>query len=301
MLFFNIFIDNFFLFPFRTCIKFIQKDLIIYCLKQGTIMKKMCKFFFGGLFFWALIMSLHGMEEQKNDVRLMLLNGASCAGKTSLAVALVKELKSKGMTNVEHVSFDELFVNIVKDGRYMDQQLQYYQELGHPVFSDSREKKSKREDQYFGLFYQQLLERMRRGKIIVADHCFSTKESFLDFLEAFYAFHKNIVLIKVFCDYKVAQQRLEKRNGGYDQTQHRQDWCFEQHYKEPKKSIIYENKRYHAELDTSAITPEEGAEQLTHFFDEPLHQDSTDIVRKNYINHDQAIRMRYQHNECVIS
>lgn len=266
-------------------------------------MKKLLRYLLCSLFLFVTSVSLYGMEEQKNGTQLLLLNGASCAGKTSLAKALVAAAKEKGMINIEHMSFDEVFVNVSNDPWYIDKQIQYYQELGYPVFSDIREKQSKqRTDQYFGLFYQQILERIRDGKIIVADHCFSTKESFLDFLEAFYAFHKDIALVKVFCDYSVAKQRFNKRNNGDDQTQHRQDWCFEQHYSEPKKSTIYEDKLYHAELDTSTITPEEGAEKLMHFFDVSFQQDgTTNIVRKNYEESRSKIDHRYAQSDCLVS
>ena len=256
-------------------------------------------YLFYGLFFGLFTLALQGMEEQqKNKVQLILLNGASCAGKTSLARTLVAKAQEKGMKNVEHLSFDNVLVDIVNDFDYMDNQLHYFKEKGIKIFSDPR---GSGIDQYFGVFYQQILEKMHEGKLIVVDHCFSTKESFLDFLVAFKVFHTNSILIKVFCDYEVAKQRFNKRNEGDDVTQHRQDWCFDQHYKEPKKSIIYDNKWYHAELDTSAITAEESAEQLMHFFDESFHQDeASNIVRKNYQEHKSAIDYRYN-GDCIIS
>lgn len=268
-------------------------------------MKNSCSYLFLNVFFLlSSTMLLHGMEEeQKNRMQLLLLNGVSCAGKTTLAKAIVKKARAKGIVNIEHLSLDKLFVDSVSDSDYINKQLDYFAQRGIEIFYNLQDNYGKqRTDQFFGVFYQQILERMHKGKLIVADHCFSTEESFLDFLKVFHSFHKNIVLVKVHCDYEIAKQRFHKRNEGNDETQHRQDWCFEQHYKEPKKSIIYENKLYHAELDTSTLTPEEGAEKLMHFFDVSFQQDgTTNVVRKNYEESRSKIDHRYSQSDCLIS
>lgn len=207
------------------------------------------------------------MEEKSNkDIQLILLNGASCAGKTSLAKKLVDLAQTYQVDNVCHMSFDTIFVNDDLNPNYIEEQKKEFEGKGVIFFADpSMNVAQQRMECYFTIFYYQILEKMEQGNRVIADHCFSTEEGFLDFLHIFRDKCSHIALIKIFCSYEVAKERFMKRNAANDITQKRLLCFFKQHYDRSKKgkySTIYDNKVYDEEIDTSGITPEEGAEYL---------------------------------------
>ena len=77
---------------------------------------------------------------------------------------------------------------------------------------------------------------------------------------------QNIALVKVFCSYEAAQKRFEERNRSRDIAQHRTERSFAQHYDKVSKNgrynVIYGDKDHDYEIDTTDISPEEGAEQI---------------------------------------
>lgn len=212
--------------------------------------------------------SLVGMEETPNlSIRLMILNGASCAGKTTLARELREYAHCKGIPNILHMSFDDIFVAAASDPYYIEKEKAYFERIKRVTFYADPHKKPAQHmmECYFTIFYHQIVDRMRQGFGVIADHCFSTHEGFLDFLDIFKDHGDHVALIKVFCSDQVAQNRLEKRNQSGDERQKRALWCFRQHYDRSEKGkypIIYGNKEYDYELDTSDISPKTGAEQI---------------------------------------
>jgi len=212
---------------------------------------------------------LVAMEEASNrTIKLVILNGTSCAGKTSLARALTEELSSNmGIYTVVHMSFDDIFVATVLNPDYIEQQKAYFERVKQVAFYEDPCKKPSQQmmECYFTVFYHQILDRMRQGLCVIADHCFTTNESFLDFLDIFKEYGDQIALIKLFCSDEAALSRLKRRNRSGDEMQKRALWAFKQHYDRSEKGkyqIIYGNKEYDYELENSDISPEEGSKQI---------------------------------------
>ncbi len=255
-----------------------------------------------------LCFSLSGMEDKageiNNQLQLLVLNGASCAGKSSLARELIQQARQQGISRVYHMSFDDFYINLASSPHYFSDQKEYLESKGRMIFADPKVSESERiRQQYFLIFYEKILEKLERKKkakknaLIITDICFSTSESFLDFLKTFKPYQNNIALIKVFCSYDSALQRLKKRNLSADATQHRIEWCSEMHYKQPQIATIYDSKEYDAGVNTSHISSDEAAKNLLYLFKES-YQDDT--FGQNYKRHASAISRRYNSEACLL-
>lgn len=241
-------------------------------------------------------------ERHDNDIRLALLNGPSCAGKTSLAKSLVNLAHEKGINNVSHMSFDRYQVEVSNNSNYTKEQIAYFENKGIHIFADPYLKGIKQEiQQDFVIFYNQILEKMVEGKLVIVDHCFMNRGSFLDFLYVFRKKLQTIALIKVFCSYEIAKKRLQERNASDDTLQHRLECYFEQHYRKGSRlqEIVDDHKHYDFKLDTSDISPKEGAEDLLPFVLQ-IDESVDNACKKNEKIMREALYQRYYYDACCI-
>lgn len=229
-------------------------------------------------------LSLVGMEEKDMPFQLIILNGASCAGKSSLAEQMVIQLKVEGSTNVESHSLDAV----------CRQEMFWLEQKKLSYISNHAKKLGCKEDFYTVLHYD-TLEALRRGTTVILDNCFLQSSGFLDCLQTFRKIDPlKIALVKVFCSKEVACRRFKKRNESEDASQHRIQSSFEQHYsiegRRGRYKVIYDDKEYTGEIDTSAISPEDAASSVL----DQLREADTTAFSRNYEKHALALKVKYK-------
>lgn len=255
--------------------------------------------------FLGISLSLYSMEKESNKgIQLMLLNGPMCAGKSSLAEALVKEAHAQGFYNFTRMSFDSYVVEVSKNRDYTQEQIRYFKKKGVTIFADPSLSGTQQEiQQDFVIFYHQILEKMNEGAVVIADHCFMNRESFLDFLATFKKHYSALLLIKVFCTYEVAKDRLNRRNASGNSEQYRCESSFDQHYSAHNglKEVVEDHKIYDREIDTSNVSLEHAARDLFSMFvnQVPTNADNACMINKK--KYASALYKRYYGGECLLS
>ena len=190
---------------------------------------------------------------------MIVLNGASCTGKTTLAKELATDLALCRSKPIFRKSFDDFVMKASDDPEYMEIESQrlHLRKEEIPASGIPR---------MFCIFHNQLLEELNIGRTLVVDHCFTNDEGYKNFLKVFEEYGNKIALIKVFCTHEAAQQRLQQRNKCSDRTQHRYSRFVDQHFT-TLRDTIYENKEYRGEVDTTLISPKEGALEVMDILD----------------------------------
>ena len=116
---------------------------------------------------------------------VILLNGPSSAGKSTLSKELQKRLREKNKESVI-ISIDDYMVTDPKETIYEDD-----------VF------------EIMPAMCRDLKEAVRAGKIVIMDHAITSERIFEAFLDA--AKEANALTVKVVCDVEILRQREKER------------------------------------------------------------------------------------------
>jgi chloramphenicol 3-O-phosphotransferase len=206
---------------------------------------------------------------------IILINGATCAGKSTTAQNLATILRDEDM-RVTIVSIDDYMHDIM--GYSNDPQLhlrmdQYQDfETKSPFYALSAHGVAKLCD----VFNQGVISfaEDQLNDFIIVEHCFSYETMFCDTLLRFKSF--NVFFIKLYCTYEEASKRLKHRNSTPGDS-NRSEWLVDAHFCKiehfpglktaPKPLDFHANKVYDLEINTTEETPEQCALKIKNVLD----------------------------------
>ncbi len=194
--------------------------------------------------------------------RLILFNGASSAGKSSTAQALLENLKINSPDEAWKIESIDAYA----------------------LESENHQKESitcgrSQEGQWINAFHQRIVSTLLKGTNVIVDHVMMN-DSF--FRNALYAFEgKEVFFVKVFTDFEHAELRVKERNASKNLAEHREPACLLSHYGRQKlepntflrggKTVglgqtwgypTHTGKIYDYEVETTHISPEQAAEAI---------------------------------------
>ncbi len=176
---------------------------------------------------------------------VILLNGTSCSGKTSVAKKLCETILKNMISEFKHIGVDD-----------------YYRTKNKSFSSEVNKKKLP----FFAAFYDDMHLNIAKlansNENLIVDHVFSHNDVFCNFLYRLRNV-KKVFFVKLYCSYEEALKRLEKRNLSKDKNSHRIEDTLNNHFGRSGKNLpIHFKKHYNFELDTSDLTIEECANKI---------------------------------------
>jgi chloramphenicol 3-O-phosphotransferase len=203
-----------------------------------------------------LIFSVLVFHSNAFSAHLILMNGASCSGKSSAAKATVDLLNKQEGERWELMSIDDQFLSGRKEAIYSSAEAKT---LG--------EKLSFRAKLTYGL-HQSVRKKLESGTNIILDHCFLYDDMFLNAL--FHFKKEEVFLVKISTDFETAKKRLKKRNLSPNQDEHRSEDSLKVHYgKGPAPAQI--TNKFNQNICASGLTDLTGGSSC--FQGRPIHTD----------------------------
>lgn len=208
--------------------------------------------------FISLVLAFSGMNFFVLPNSLILLNGTTCSGKSTIAQALAESLRKQGKS-VEIVSINDYLRDIMLD-------------LDAPQYSkfkiNSQFKHSDTLSLTCDVFNQQVEAILLNhdNDFTIVDHCFYPESMFCCSLLRFSKF--DVFFVKIHCTYQKASERLMLKNavpGDSNRLEHLVNLHFGKIEHFPcLKSLpdFHANKFYDLEIDTTEATPEYCAHQI---------------------------------------
>lgn len=186
---------------------------------------------------------------------IILLNGTTCSGKSTIAQTLAKSLRSQGK-RVEIVSINDYVWDLIRN---LDDP-QYSQFKSSSPFTGT--------DRICDVFNQKV-ERFfcdQNNDFTIVEHCFYPESMFCCSLLRFAKY--NVFFVKIHCTYQKAQERLILKNA-FPGDSNRLDTLVNLHFGRVErfqflKSLpdFHANKIYDVEVDTTETTPEQCAYKI---------------------------------------
>jgi len=181
--------------------------------------------------------------------RIILLNGMSCAGKSSIAPEIKRQIIEQHNKPAVTIEIDN-----------------YWRQLG-TSFDNSLENMAT-------AMHHDIARHHAVGNIVVVDHVFYDDILYINFLQ--HLKDLPIFFVKVFCNDEVAEKRLIARNDSNNVKEHRPSDILER----DKKGPIHKNKKYDFAIDTSYTHASEAAVAiLNHYL--ALPQKHVGVQRDN--------------------
>lgn len=177
-------------------------------------------------YFCLIILFLFQLSNFCEAAHLILINGASCAGKSSVSKALKTVMQSSDHTERWEIQSIDAFIRDISKET----------ESGTGSSSvGSKDEKSQHSKaisslaRFFEPFHTKILDRLRQGVNVIVDHCFSNDELFKN---ALYHFKdQEVFFVKIYTNYATAMQRLKARNADSScPEEHRSEPSVMQHY-----------------------------------------------------------------------
>ena len=165
--------------------------------------------------------------------RIIILNGGSSSGKTSLAIALQE------LMPVPFVHFDADIFRILLPQRFF-----HWAPFAFPSENDSR---------FIRGFHRAAVGFASAGNNLIIDHMFSRREWLLDAISVFDSARAYAVGVK--CDVNVAMERERARQ---DRTPGLAEFSAE---------FVHREIAYDLEVDTTSIEPRQAAEEVKAWLD----------------------------------
>ena len=230
---------------FSIQLRYIGLSMIFGVINGVSFCKKI--FFYIFFIFFGSVCAMDSFGSFKK-VKCIILNGTSCAGKSSLSKAIAVSLRAI------HISIDDYLHKIMFENYNFDHKAQTLRESGinipHNDYSE-----------IYATFHIPIIELIKKGNTVVIDHHFSTvPEPFYDLLYRLQEYKNTIYLCKVYCSKEEALRRLYMRNKSCDEKQHRNKEQVESHFKSLDK--IHGGKVYTYEVDTTNKSPEGCAQEI---------------------------------------
>lgn len=205
--------------------------------------------------FVSLVMVLFGITFFTFPASIILLDGRTCAGKSTTAKVLTDMLRSQGKV-VKLLSIDDYILDIARENLYTQAYSPYRPFRENSPFAEGSA------DFICDVFNQKvvLFAVDKLNDFVVVDHCFCRESMFCCALLRFRPF--KVFFVKIYCTYQKALERLKFRNsvpGDSNRLNHLVDFHFCKTERFEKRPDFHANKNYDLEIDTTEETPEQCA------------------------------------------
>lgn len=210
-----------------------------------------------------------------NGMQIILLDGVSCAGKSSIARELARQNPRPTI-----FSFDDYF----RDGNKSQHSYRkYYSKKDLPWRADMIDKF------HIKIYNEVFLANMLRTKsTIIIDHSLKTADMFENLLFWLRAIESDkIKLVKIVCSLETALKRCQERNESSDSNEHRVQGEVKNNFLPERYNQQY-NKVYDVEINTDTISPQAAAQSIQEF------STPTRSWQKNFTNHEETINDQYE-------
>lgn len=233
----------------------------------------------------AAINSIEEMPSYTGEASIILINGLSCAGKSTLAKHLVDTLRAQGKT-VQYHSIDDYVADSDK--------------LWEKINALAGRLQMRRCDVNFWIFHERILRNKMSSDYVVVDHCMRYEPAYhnffylWNFLKGLHIYAKfDVALVKAHCSKNVALERLAERNNSSDERQHRMLEALDEHFL-PNSIAGINFIEYDIELCT-----ERAPFLLVHELITRLNETSPKAAKSNYWNMRKAIQEKYTAADAV--
>ncbi|MFH1253963.1 MAG: hypothetical protein V1646_00860 [bacterium] len=205
--------------------------------------------------FISLVLAFSGINFFVLPNSIILLNGTTCSGKSTIAQVLAKTLRGQGKC-VEIVSINDYVWDMIRN-------------LDDPQYSQFKRCSPFKLTDLICDVFNQKVERVFCGQdndFTIVDHCFYPESMFCCSLLRFARY--DVFFVKIYCTYQKASERLILKNavpGDSNRFEHLVNLHFGKvEYFQCLKSLpdFHANKIYDLEIDTTENSPEQCAQQI---------------------------------------